>query len=93
MADDTKDNTNQVGAMAAGMAAAAGMFQSAAIVGALVENGSVDPKRVAAWAEMFADGQSQNLSVEVRKAVSEHLKGFAKLISSLPTKQPDKPAA
>ncbi len=93
MADDSSSNPSTIGAMAAGMAAAAGMFQSAAIVGALAEAGAVDPKRVAAWAEMFADGQSQNLSAEVRSAVAEHLRGFAKLVTSLPTKQPGSTAA
>lgn len=88
MADnDTKlDNPNAIGAVAAGMAAAAGMFQSAAIVGALIESGSIDPEKVAAWAEMFADKQSQQLSPDVREAVAGHLKGFAALIRSMPTK-------
>ena len=82
------DNPNSIGAVAAGMAAAAGMFQSAAIVGALVESGSIDPDKVAAWAEMFAQNQSQQLSPDVREAVTGHLKGFAQLIRSMPRKPP-----
>lgn len=82
------NNANSIGAVAAGMAAAAGMFQSAAIVGALVESGAIDPQKVAAWAEMFAAGQSQKLSPDVRDAVAEHLKGFASLIRALPRKPP-----
>ncbi len=81
-----QDSPNAIGAMAAGMAAAAGMFQSAAIVGALIESGAIDPEKVAAWAEMFAERQSQQLSPDVREAVSGHLKGFASLIRSMPTK-------
>ena len=83
-----KTDPNAIGAVAAGIAAAAGMFQSAAVVGALVESGVIDPQKVAAWAEMFADGQSQKLSPDVREAVAQHLKGFASLIRSMPTKPP-----
>lgn len=88
MADQDNNSANAIGAVAAGMAAAAGMFQSAAIVGALVETGAIDPQKVAAWAEMFAAGQSQKLSPDVREAVAEHLRGFAALIKAMPTKPP-----
>ena len=83
-----KVDPSQIGAVAAGMAAAAGMFQSAAIVGALIETGAIDPDKVAAWAEMFAEKQSQQLSPDVREAVAGHLKGFAQLIRSMPKKPP-----
>ena len=81
-----KVDPNQIGAVAAGMAAAAGMFQSAAIVGALIEADAIDPEKVAAWAEMFAEKQSEQLSPHVREAVAGHLRGFAQLIRSMPKK-------
>lgn len=86
--EQNSKSQHDIGAVAAGMAAAAGMFQSAAIVGALIESGAIDPEKVAAWAEMFADKQNPQLSHDVREAVSGHLRGFAQLIRSMPKKPP-----
>ena len=36
------------------------MFQNLALVGALAERGLVDPAKVAAWAEFFAEGMENS---------------------------------
>ena len=56
---------------------AASMFQSLAIVGALAEARTIDPLKVAAWAEVFAKhyGMSPQAADQVRQ--------FASLIRSL----------
>jgi hypothetical protein len=46
----------------------------------------VDPLKVAAWAEMFAKGQSKDFAPEIRELVAQGLNGVAIARRSMATK-------
>ncbi len=77
----------QVLASIAGVSCGA-TFQACALVRALAERGLVDPLKVAAWADVFAAGQSQNTASppNTRQAIADSLGSFAELLRKMATK-------
>lgn len=80
----TEDETKQLAVFHA-IESMASMYQSLAVVGALVEKGLIDPMRVAHWAAFFAT-QSPNDLPEVKAAIADRLKQFAELIEAMAKK-------
>jgi hypothetical protein len=65
---------------------ASAMFQALAIVAALAERRLVEPLKVAAWADVFAQNQGGNQSAAIREGIAQQLVGFASVLRSMATK-------
>lgn len=72
------------------IAQGAAIYQGCAIVGALAERGLVDPLKVAAWADFFAEnqGRGNDLPPSVREGVAAGVAEFAKVLRAVARKPP-----
>ncbi len=77
MAEQTEKNPFEVMGALIAQSGAASMFQGLAIVGALAEARTIDPMKVAAWADVFAGHPT------VSPQTADQVRQFGSLIRSL----------
>ena len=75
----TQQNLGEMGAMGA----LASMYQTFAVVAALMQRDLIDPETVAAWADAFAAMQTAETPALIRSGVCDQMRHFVTLLRGM----------